>query len=572
MSNSVRGLPPLKQSVVAVVCICTAVGCTNTKNSEISGGQPQSEQNSVFSSASPCNDTAKIIGVAAGVILGAYLGHKVNSKAAGTVVGALAGAAVGGLIGNEIDKRQCELFKIAQRNNIQMRSDKITLGEVTAEESKTKPLTEAEQKQSLGLKVTLLDNGRQFKSGSAELTPEALAYFGQIAEQYSYNDQRAKLPKTATKQDVDALDILKAKRILLVGHTDDTGSSEQNADLSERRAQRVAQVFKMHGIPESSLFFQGAGETLPIADNRTDEGRARNRRVEIIDLANDAALRAFLNHRKPTLAYYRPHTNATPGSGGHKEAGSLTYDSVKTPVTPPAKVQDSKTASLTPVAAQGSAPPATIKEIRKQPPSKPDSAQALARVSEEPFKGIDFGGLPVGERLAQVNIGNVKAERSGFSLISSAVADESLVGTCYQDRPRVSRGVKSLSMGTEYATEDYMPGLYGGSWSDMVNGNLVALTKVAVLRDGGLPATKPTLLVYKGYGGSKDAKPDIKASPEVNVYRGDKAVLYRVFTEGSVRCMDLVIPYGTTTANDSRLYYDRSQKLYVANFNPKITK
>lgn len=69
-------------------------------------------------------------------------------------------------------------------------------------------------------------------------------------------------------------------RIEIVGHTDSTGSLEKNMELSWRRANAVAQYLKSRGIPAERLRVVGVGPAQPIADNRTPEGRALNRRVE----------------------------------------------------------------------------------------------------------------------------------------------------------------------------------------------------------------------------------------------------------------------------------------------------
>jgi outer membrane protein OmpA-like peptidoglycan-associated protein len=65
------------------------------------------------------------------------------------------------------------------------------------------------------------------------------------------------------------------------GHADSTGSDAYNQDLSERRAMNVASVLMQGGVIRQRLIAQGYGETRPIADNGTDSGRARNRRVEV---------------------------------------------------------------------------------------------------------------------------------------------------------------------------------------------------------------------------------------------------------------------------------------------------
>lgn len=65
------------------------------------------------------------------------------------------------------------------------------------------------------------------------------------------------------------------------GHTDSTGSDTYNMDLSKRRADSVARYLIMRGVSSARMQTQGMGESYPVADNATPEGRALNRRVEI---------------------------------------------------------------------------------------------------------------------------------------------------------------------------------------------------------------------------------------------------------------------------------------------------
>ncbi|MDO5666401.1 MAG: OmpA family protein [Alcaligenaceae bacterium] len=74
---------------------------------------------------------------------------------------------------------------------------------------------------------------------------------------------------------------LSLESIIAVGHTDSVGSDAYNQGLSERRAAAVKNYLISRGIPADSIIASGRGETQPIADNSTREGRARNRRVEI---------------------------------------------------------------------------------------------------------------------------------------------------------------------------------------------------------------------------------------------------------------------------------------------------
>ena len=74
-----------------------------------------------------------------------------------------------------------------------------------------------------------------------------------------------------------------ALKVFVVGHTDNQGSLEYNNDLSLRRAQAVVETLvSQHAIPAEQLHAVGVGQVAPIATNTTDEGRSRNRRVDIV--------------------------------------------------------------------------------------------------------------------------------------------------------------------------------------------------------------------------------------------------------------------------------------------------
>lgn len=98
----------------------------------------------------------------------------------------------------------------------------------------------------------------QFKLNSAELTDEDKVILDEVAEN---------------------LTRLKFVSGTVVGHTDSSGSEEYNQQLSERRAQSVATYLEGKGIAVGRLAASGAGESEPVADNATAEGRAQNRRV-----------------------------------------------------------------------------------------------------------------------------------------------------------------------------------------------------------------------------------------------------------------------------------------------------
>ena len=77
------------------------------------------------------------------------------------------------------------------------------------------------------------------------------------------------------------VDTLNLETLIAVGHTDSIGSEQYNQGLSERRANSVKNYLVSKGIAADRVYTEGKGETSPIADNATREGRAQNRRVEI---------------------------------------------------------------------------------------------------------------------------------------------------------------------------------------------------------------------------------------------------------------------------------------------------
>lgn len=104
-----------------------------------------------------------------------------------------------------------------------------------------------------------------FPRRSAELTPQGKALIEQNRD--------------------TALSVLsRASYIEVVGHTDDVGDDDYNQQLSEQRAASMRDYLVQTGVDPSIIVTRGAGEKMPIASNKTDEGRAENRRVEVLVL------------------------------------------------------------------------------------------------------------------------------------------------------------------------------------------------------------------------------------------------------------------------------------------------
>ena len=97
-------------------------------------------------------------------------------------------------------------------------------------------------------------------------------------------------------------------RIGVAGHTDASGDRDRNLVLSQQRADAVAAALAAAGVPRDRLIAAGFGDTRPIADNKTAEGRTRNRRIEILVTRNDTPLFTGTVPKIPDLAKPARHS------------------------------------------------------------------------------------------------------------------------------------------------------------------------------------------------------------------------------------------------------------------------
>ena len=115
--------------------------------------------------------------------------------------------------------------------------------------------------------VITLPGNVLFASGKSMLLPGAQSSLNQVA---------------------DALKDQSNAQITVEGHTDSTGSDTTNMELSKARAESVASYLMSRGLPKEQITTQGLGSSRPVASNDTPEGRANNRRVEIIVKSQEA--------------------------------------------------------------------------------------------------------------------------------------------------------------------------------------------------------------------------------------------------------------------------------------------
>ncbi len=177
-------------------------------------------------------------GLIAGAIVGAGLAGLSNSsnKGAAVVAGAAAGALLGGVIGSQLDKQEAELRQNLSNSGITI----VNTGDRL---------------------IVSLPNDLTFATDSAAISSAVTADLRQVSQSL------VRYPDSSVQ---------------VVGHTDSDGEAGYNQALSERRASTVADQIQAGGVPYNRLRTLGRGEEQPAASNLTPEGKAQNRRVEII--------------------------------------------------------------------------------------------------------------------------------------------------------------------------------------------------------------------------------------------------------------------------------------------------
>ena len=192
-------------------------------------------------------------GAVLGGILGQVIGHNTKSTMIGAAIGAAVGAGTGAIIGHRMDK-------------------------VAAEAAAQVPDATVEQVEDANglpcVKLTL-DNGILFKTNKYDLNDNSKASLAKLANVMRNNADCS---------------------IDIQGHTDSKGTDAINNPLSMNRAQSVANYLNTCGVPASQFKnVSGFGSTQPVADNATEEGRQKNRRVEVYLYASEEMIQKANN-------------------------------------------------------------------------------------------------------------------------------------------------------------------------------------------------------------------------------------------------------------------------------------
>ena len=213
----------LSRLILSGTAVALLAGCA-------SGGNPYDQPQ-----AQGGNRTATYggIGALAGAVAGAAIDH--NNRGKGALIGAAVAGAAGAGYGYYADRQEAELRRQMQGTGVEV------------------------QRQGDDIKLIMPGN-ITFATDSSNIASNFYTPLNNLASSFKQFNQNS---------------------IEVIGYTDSTGARQHNMDLSQRRAQSVANYLGAQGVDMSRVSTRGAGPDQPIASNATAEGRAQNRRVEV---------------------------------------------------------------------------------------------------------------------------------------------------------------------------------------------------------------------------------------------------------------------------------------------------
>ncbi|CAI3791624.1 OmpA family protein [Rheinheimera sp. MM224] len=464
------------------------------------------------------------VGCVGGTLIGGLAGALLGGRD-GALKGAAAGLVAGCIAGHMWDKREKDLQRLAAEENMKIQMERVyqapSQDPVQAKKSAKKDDKAAPQNDTVGL-VAQIEDSSMFDVNSATLTESGVRQLEKLAALVA-NARKGEGTEEAP--------------ILVIGHTDNTGSAEYNQTLSEQRAKAVVSLLAKQGFNAEQLYFQGAGEGRPLADNGTQTGRNMNRRFELVELKDEEMLQkriAAEQHNPRYIQQSTAHLNQVPYKTQSEKPAST-------------KTTTAKTSSTT----------------------KSSGKQSSAN------NGVDFGGKPAAKDSWELASRFTPNYQGGSGLFSSAVANDAPIRSCSNDNKPVIGEVKNLAGNTlaQYKTTEFMPGMNGKVWAAKVNGHVVYINPVAVLAESNEVAAQPVVAFSQNYSKSK-AEITGQYQGHATVYPGQKNMLMRIFiadAKAPIQCLDLILPYGGSKAVDGTLYYPKQDQTYVADYRPRNT-
>ncbi|BCD84676.1 OmpA family lipoprotein [Pseudomonas solani] len=214
-----------RRLIIAATAVVLLSGCASQNPYENQGQAPRQGMSKTA--------TYGGLGALAGAVAGAAINHDKRGK--GALIGAAVAGAAGAGYGYYVDRQEAELRRSMEGTGVQV--------------------------QRQGDSINLVMPGNiTFATNSADIASNFYTPLNNLANSFKQYDQN---------------------NIEIVGHTDSTGSHQYNVNLSQLRAQSVANYLMAQGVNGARLSSRGMGPDQPVASNATDAGRSQNRRVEI---------------------------------------------------------------------------------------------------------------------------------------------------------------------------------------------------------------------------------------------------------------------------------------------------
>lgn len=252
----------IKKTITASAIAALMAGCAGGPY----GGGPQFGK----------TGTGALIGAASGAGLGAIIA---KDKGKGALIGAGVGGLLGAGVGAYMDRQETQLREQLAGTGIEVQRSGNDL-------------------------VLNMPSNVTFAYDSDQISPQAASALTQVAGTLN------QFPETL---------------LTVAGHTDSDGSDAYNMDLSRRRAGAVSEFLMAQGVAGGRLHSIGMGERQPIASNSTEDGKARNRRVELLIRPNQATAQQpgvpqNQGYPAPTGTY--PETGYPQQPGGYPQPGT----------------------------------------------------------------------------------------------------------------------------------------------------------------------------------------------------------------------------------------------------------
>ncbi|MDF9399096.1 OmpA family protein [Vibrio sp. 1180_3] len=379
-------------------------------------------------------------------------------------------------------------------------------------------LNDGQNKDVLGLTVSIIPRQDLFRSGSYEVTRE------------NYEALETFLKAFVSTKDVKS-------NLIVIGHTDAVGDKDANQQLSEKRADKISMWVFSAKIDQpdwrgndTGLISIGAGETQPIAPNSTPKGRQQNRRFEIVEAFNLTPIKMMSNEDMQKVLHLKlAQTTVNPShlALNRSESSQVTRKSQK-------------------------------------------------KVVHRDTNPLKLKGDPYVENKASADLMTqlgVYHEERWFGLVNEAIAMPPL-SSCASTPPPS----KSESKGKSAPVHASLPALFKTTWFGKANAGtketLVVVGPVQIERSDYRASTDPTMSFLLNYHDPKQ-KPDYTYSMKVQTVKGQDAVLYRLYPKeknAKVLCADLL--FHNSGENETKrvdVFYESNGHIYQKSLQLSLT-